>query len=117
MKKVSLADCQAYGSNYSEAGLWNKIKNVARKAGVEVIRMVLILFYELKDPNVGVAEKAAIVGALGYFVVPLDLIPDAIPVVGYADDLSALKAAYDFVRNNITPEVEAKVEKKLKEWF
>ena len=70
---------EKYQGNYSESGFWNKVKKVALKAGAKVIYVALILYYELADPNVSPKEKAIIIGALGYFILPLDLIPDAIP--------------------------------------
>ncbi len=43
---------EKYQGIYSENGFWNKVKNVAKKAGVKVIYVALILYYELTDPNV-----------------------------------------------------------------
>ena len=62
------------------------------------------------------ADKAKIYGA-GYFILPLDLIPDVIPVIGYTDDLVALVWALRTVYSNITPEIECKAKQKLFEWF
>lgn len=84
---------------------------------MKVVYVALILYYELTDPDIDAKEKAVIIGALGYFILPIDLIPDAIPVAGFTDDLAALLAAYKFVQHNITPEVEAKAKAKLAEWF
>lgn len=108
---------ERYHGNYSESGFWDKVRNVAKKAGVKVIYVALILYYELTDPNVSPKEKAIIIGALGYFILPIDLIPDAIPVVGYTDDLAALMAAYNYVKGHLTPEVKFKAQNKLNEWF
>ncbi len=112
-----LKDYEKYQGIFSVESFWTKVKDVAKKAGVKVIYAALVLFYELTDPNIDAKEKAVIIGALGYFILPIDLIPDAIPVVGFTDDLAALVAAYKFVRHNITPEVEAKAKAKLAEWF
>lgn len=108
---------EQYQSNYSESGFWSKVKKVAGKAGAKVIYVALILYYELSDPNVSPKEKAIIIGALGYFILPLDLIPDAIPVAGYTDDLAALLAAYTYVKGHLTPEVKFRAQSKLNEWF
>lgn len=108
---------EKYQGNYSESGFWNKVKKVALKAGAKVIYVALILYYELADPNVSPKEKAIIIGALGYFILPLDLIPDAIPVLGFSDDLAALVAAYGYVKGHLTPEVKLRAWKKLCEWF
>lgn len=108
---------EKYQGNYSESGFWNKVKKVALKAGAKVIYVALILYYELADPNVSPKEKAIIIGALGYFILPLDLIPDAIPVLGFSDDLAALVAAYGYVKGHLTPKVKLRARKKLCEWF
>lgn len=48
--------------------------------------------------------KAALIGALAYFVLPTDAIPDVIPVIGYGDDAAVLAAAIKLVTSHITPE-------------
>lgn len=106
-----------YSSNYSEKGFWNKVKKVAKKAGAKVIYVALLLYYEMLDPDISLTQKGAIVGALGYFILPIDLIPDFIPIAGYADDLAALTAAYHLIRSNITPYVRDKAHAKLSDWF
>lgn len=117
MKMNKPDNIEKYQGNYSESGFWNKVKKVALKAGAKVIYVALILYYELTDPNVSPKEKAIIIGALGYFILPLDLIPDAIPVLGFSDDLAALVAAYGYVKGHLTPEVKLRAQKKLCEWF
>ena len=110
-------DYTSYGKNYSESGLWDKIKNVAKKAGCKVIYAALLCYYVLKDENVSTADKAKIYGALGYYILPIDLIPDAIPVVGFTDDLSALLWALHSVWKNVTPEMKDRAQSKLNDWF
>ena len=53
-----------------------------------------------------------IIGALGYLILPTDLIPDLLPAVGYADDLSALIAVFNRVKINITDEIKEKARQK-----
>ncbi len=48
--------------------------------------------------------KAALIGALAYFVLPTDAIPDVLPVIGYGDDAAVLAAAIQFVTSHITPD-------------
>ena len=50
-------------------------------------------------------------------ILPVDLIPDFIPVAGFTDDLGAIMTVYNMVKNNITPEIEEKVEQKIDELF
>ena len=105
-----------YEKEYSESRLWEKIKKVAKKAGIKVIYYVLVLFYALQSENVTIAEKALIVAALGYFILPLDLIPDFIPIAGYGDDAAVL---YGLIQklDCIDERVKAQAKSKLKEWF
>ena len=106
-----------YRVNYSEQSFFNKIKLVFSKAGVSVIYGALLLFYALKDPSVPVEAKATIVSALGYFISPIDLIADPVPLVGYGDDLTAILTALGVISVFITPEIRRKAREKTKEWF
>lgn len=58
-----------------------------------------------------------IYGALAYFVLPVDAVPDAIPVAGFTDDLGALAAALGTVSMYVTNEVKKMASEKMKEWF
>lgn len=102
-----------YSGHYSEEKFKDKLLRVARKAGVKVIYAVLILYYALQDKSFPSKEKAIILGALGYFILPLDIIPDVAPFVGYTDDLIALLFAVRQVYNHITPEVRDKARARL----
>jgi len=78
---------------------------------------VLCLYYTLMSPDVSVGNKTIIIGALGYFILPIDIIPDFIPVLGFTDDLAALKLAFDAVRASVTPDIENQARQKMAEWF
>ena len=106
-----------YESDYSEKSLFDKIIKVAKKAGTTVIYAALLLFYTLQDPNVPAWAKAVIVGALGYFISPVDFIPDMIPVIGYTDDLSTLIGAIVMVSMYIDEDKKNKAKSKLRDWF
>ena len=114
-EKVDLTDSK-YAREYDENKLWDKVKSVAKKAGIKVIYYVLVLYYALQSENVTMAEKALIVAALGYFILPLDLIPDFIPIAGYGDDAAVL---YGLIKklDCIDERVKAQAKSKLKEWF
>ena len=72
-----------YGKNYSEEGFWNKIVGVVKSAGLELIYKALQLYYATQSPNCPTGVKAAIYAALGYFILPIDFIPDVILVVSF----------------------------------
>lgn len=101
----------SYGGNYSEGGFWS----VVAKVGKKVANPALTLYYVLMEDSTPTRIKTLIIGALGYLILPVDLIPDFIPVVGWTDDLGALLAAIKMVSDYITPEIKRKVEEKLRD--
>lgn len=103
--------------HYSEDGLWEKVKSVAKKAGLKVIYLALVLYYTATAATTPTDKKAIIYGALGYFILPIDLIPDAIPVVGFSDDFAALLWCVATVASCVTPEIKTQAESKLTDWF
>ena len=106
-----------YQSEYSDSKFWTKVKGLAKKAGSEVVYQALLLYYVLKSPDVPIEQKLVIIGAIGYLICPVDLIPDFIPVAGYADDAAALTAAIKMVHDSITPEIEEQARSKANSLF
>ena len=106
-----------YEKYYSEEGLMDKLKKFAKKAGIKTVYAALLLYYVLLSKDVPLKEKGLIIGALGYLILPVDLIPDAIPVLGFTDDLAALAYAIHAVRSYVSPEIEVQAKAKLKDWF
>jgi len=115
--KMTPKNIERYSKRYNEQDLLAKFTRAAKKAGIKVVYLALLLYYVLKSPNVRTADKGKIWGALGYFILPIDLIPDFIPVAGYTDDLAALLWAFYAVAKNVTPEIESQAKKKLHDWF
>ena len=108
---------EKYEKNYSENDFWDKLQKVAKKAGIKVVYAALLLFYVLKNPLTPSKERAKIIGALGYLILPLDLIPDWIPVAGFTDDFAALTWAVYTVAKCITPEIREQAAAKCHEWL
>ena len=102
-----------YEHNYNENSFWNKVLSLAKKAGTKLIYMALLLYYTLKSSHVSNTEKAIICGALGYFILPIDIIPDYIPFIGYTDDLTVMIYAYNRVKSNIDDNIREKAKYKL----
>ncbi len=106
-----------FNKEYSDDSFWEKVKAFALKAGREVLEKALIMYYCLQDSDTPVKAKAVIIGALGYFIMPFDAIPDMIVGVGFADDLGVLAAALAIVAVHVKQEHRDKAEEKLQEWF
>jgi uncharacterized membrane protein YkvA (DUF1232 family) len=106
-----------FENEYSDKRFWNKVIAYAKTAGKEVIEKALWLYYATQNPTTPAWARSVIYGALGYFIFPLDAIPDITPLVGYADDLGVLVAAVATVALFITEEVKEKTARKLKDWF
>jgi uncharacterized membrane protein YkvA (DUF1232 family) len=112
--KLAIVD---YSQEYSEDSLWKKIGKYALAAGRSTIQKALVLYYCLQDSDTPKWAKTIIIGALGYFIMPLDAIPDFTPAVGFADDLGALVAAIATVMKFIKPEHEEQAKEKLENFF
>ncbi|GIO25525.1 YkvA family protein [Ornithinibacillus bavariensis] len=110
-------ELEKHVEHYSEEKLWKKIQRFAKKAGASVIYVVLILYYTLQKPELPVKVKATILGALGYFILPIDIIPDVALGAGFVDDLGVLTAALLQVAAYVDDEVKRKAKEKLHAWF
>lgn len=106
-----------YKDKFSKSEFVEKISNVAKRAGAKFVYAALILFYTLESDKVSIKDKAIIIGALGYLISPLDLVPDAIPIAGLGDDLAVLIYVLRKVWGDVSEEVKAKAHDKLSKWF
>lgn len=103
--------------HYSEDKFWAKLKKFAVKAGHSVVYTALLLFYTLQKPELPKKARITILAALGYFILPVDLIPDFAVGIGFTDDLGALGVALIQVAMYIDDEVKKKAKAKLTDWF
>lgn len=108
---------EKYTESYSEDSFWDKVKDVALKVGAKGIYYALILYFVLQRDDIPYKVKAIIIGALGYFIFPIDVIPDIIPVVGYTDDIGALLLAIGQVSMYIDENVKNSAKQQMKQWF
>jgi uncharacterized membrane protein YkvA (DUF1232 family) len=106
-----------FEDRYSEKGFWAKLRDFALAAGAAVVEKALALYYCALDPETPAWARTIAIGALGYFILPLDAIPDTIPVVGYSDDLGVLIAAMGAITAHIKPEHYERAKETLKRWF
>lgn len=106
-----------YATAYSESSFHQKISRYAKTAGREVVEKALWLFLAAQSPGTPRWARTAIYGALGYFILPLDAIPDFAPLVGYTDDLGVLAAALATVSMYITEDIKERSRQKVDKWF
>jgi len=106
-----------FSEAFSDNGFWDKVKGYAKIAGEGVLEPALKMYYAALDSDTPTWAKATIIGALGYFISPIDAIPDLVPVVGYSDDLSVLVAALATTAAHIKDEHVKKAKETLAQWF
>lgn len=110
-------DFEKYSKNYSDENFGEKLKHFATKAGVKVVYSALKLYLALQSDSTPAWAKTVIMGALGYFILPVDLIPDLMPAVGFTDDLGVIAAALATVASHVTPLVKEQAREKTSQWF
>jgi uncharacterized membrane protein YkvA (DUF1232 family) len=106
-----------FAKEFTEGNFWDKVKCYARVAGEGVLERALTLYNTSKDPATPAWVKTAIYGALGYFISPIDAIPDLTPLIGYSDDLGVLVAATAAIVSYIKKEHKENAKQTLKQWF
>lgn len=106
-----------YGEHFDAVKFRKKLTKTAKKAGAKGVYAALVLYYALYSPYISRKDRRIIIGALGYFILPLDIVPDFIPGAGYTDDIAALVLAVYKVARGITPDVKEKARAKVNEWF
>jgi uncharacterized membrane protein YkvA (DUF1232 family) len=115
MSKIDKYEIDKYKKYFSEEALWEKLVKYAKVVGRELVENVLILWYAF--PEASAKEKAIIMGAVGYFIAPIDAIPDFTPVLGYTDDAAVVLAVVAKIRLSASPSVIEKAKNKTEEYF
>ncbi len=117
MKADTSNDISEYSQHYSEISFWDKLKNITGKAGKSLIKKVLVLFYSATDKDTPMWAKGVIYAALGYFILPLDGIPDIMPIFGFSDDLAAIISAMGMIHTHIKPSHKKAANEVINSWF
>ena len=98
--------------------LMDKLRPWALKAGRVATRPLLQFYYVMDDENTSTLDRVLIYAAIVYTILPMDFIPSAIyKFLGILDDGVAMLFVYKKIKDKITPEINAKVEDTLNEWF
>jgi uncharacterized membrane protein YkvA (DUF1232 family) len=106
-----------FRSHYSDASFWDKLKRYSKIAGMKVVYPALLLQYLMKSDDVPLKAKLILSAALGYFILPIDFIPDFAPLLGFTDDLGVLLLILRQMAVYITPEIRDQARAHLRKWF
>lgn len=105
-----------YKSSYNEKSLFATLTRYAKKMGKDAAYNALTLYYTLISGESSMVEKSIIIGALGYLIMPFDLMPDFLPG-GIVDDVGILTSAIQGLSAIISSEIKRKAKIKLKEFL
>lgn len=114
---MELPDFMSYAGKFSAGDFTEKISRIAKRAGAKLVYAALILYYTLQSDKVSAKDKAIIIGALGYMISPLDVVPDAVPIVGLSDDMAVLLYVLKKIWMDVEPSVKDKAKERLAKWF
>lgn len=122
-ENFDIEDYKKYGNEYDGESLKQKIKNVAVTIGSKVVEQILFLYYLITDEDSPIkpCQKALIMGVLGYFILPVDIIPDFIVGLGYADDAAIIYKLFSIISDELKkPENLSKkyeIDQKVKDYL
>lgn len=93
------------------------LNRLLRRAGRTLARPAIQCFEMVIDSQTPHQARLTVLAALTYLLVPLDLIPDFIPVAGFSDDLVALTALLGLCTRYVSPQIRERAERRLNQWF
>ena len=97
--------------HYSDKKFLNKFKNFGGSLGYKALHAAATLFVALKSPDMSKANKLIVLAALGYFILPFDLVADFLPLVGLTDDVFVILTALGKVYLSITDDMKQEAKK------
>lgn len=113
LKRIKIVD---WNSNIRK--LMDRLRPWALKTGRTAARPLLQFYYVMEDEKTSTLDRLLIYAAIAYTVLPMDYIPASIyKFLGILDDGVAVMYVYKKIKSRITPEINAKVDDKLNEWF
>jgi uncharacterized membrane protein YkvA (DUF1232 family) len=113
LKRIKIVD---WNSNIRK--LMDRLRPWALKTGRTAARPLLQFYYVMEDEKTSTLDRLLIYAAIAYTVLPMDYIPASIyKFLGILDDGVAVMYVYKKIKSRITPDINAKVDDKLNEWF
>ena len=95
----------------------NLIFKILIKAGRSIAKPAIEVLEMSMDPSTPTQVRISLIAAIAYLIMPLDLFPDFMPLVGFSDDFVALTAVLSIWNKYMTPSIKMKAEKKLNRIF
>ncbi len=108
---------QQYIKYFDEIQLFDKLGVVGKKIGSKVVFYVIIMAMLIGDTKIPLKVRLVFMAALGYLILPTDLVADLLPAIGFTDDIAFLSFAISNAREYITPEVKDKAKEKMGQWI
>ena len=93
------------------------LKTVLLKAGRAIAQVAFEVFEMILADSTPQQARISLLAALTYLIMPIDLLPDLIPAIGFSDDLIALTAVINLWSNYMTPEIKARARRKVDKLF
>ena len=94
-----------------QKGFWPKVRRTA--ARIPFARQLVSVWFAARDPETPTAAKGIMLGALAYFVMPLDAIPDVLAGIGFTDDAAVITAVIATLGANVRKRHREAAEKAL----
>jgi len=104
-----------YYKYYSKSDIKNKLAKLLKRISKHAFRQVVTLMVMLKSDDIPKCAKASIIGALGYLICPVDLVPDFI-LGGLVDDFAVIAILMAEMAIYMTDEIKEKVDEIIKQF-
>ncbi|MBS7541132.1 YkvA family protein [Ancylobacter lacus] len=99
---IGLDDVHGDEESRVRAGFWRKMAGVASR--IPFATDITAAYYCALDSRTPVKVRAVLFGALAYFIMPTDAVPDLLPMLGFTDDAAVLATALKLLAGHIRPE-------------
>ena len=119
MKENFKAQEKIYDAEVLESSTFdeNIVIKILIKAGRTIAKPALEVLEMALDPYTPAQVRVSLMAALAYLIMPFDLFPDFMPLVGFSDDFVALTAVLSIWSKYMTPSIRARAENKLNKLF
>ena len=95
----------------------NLVLQILIKAGRTIAKPALEVLEMAMDPLTPPQVRVSLMAALAYLIMPFDLFPDFMPLVGFSDDFVALTAVLSIWSKYLTPSIRIRAERRLNQLF